>query len=851
LSEEHEKVQMNRLLGYLEQESVYRNEDCVIIIEPTIPYAIQDRSLIRKPDAIILKDNLFVLVELKAFEGDIIADCSRGATWKLKDGQELQPPGRINPFNQADGHRKALLDFLKTHFINNGNAPGWAKKDDYAMHDWIAHHIQSWVVTGEASRPIVTGIDPRNFPSFKVLPLEKVPNALAFLRSPEPLLAPPEMNRFLDALKAKITTRTEWYRGPLIEGQDQFLGLIPKITDWINSEEYNDIDRSLKCIRELDLKPHLIHVIRIWHDKRYASLRQEALLILIEWQYERLGKILDEALRDEDVGIVKFALEYLSHYGHAETVVTLTEMLQKGPIESRVSVIKAIAASGKESVCSVTLDFAEKNLFDKPFKDFQYWFDRAGHTMHGHPDRSKYEEFVRLDQKRLFLIQLCETVISSLGDLNCKRSIPWLKQIIDEPMSMGFESTDYETLESIPSNYYGVFARACESLGRIGIGDETVTELFLERLSTSPEDYQDCIIRALGDLGDQAAVPALLEFVTDRGNHLYDNAVSALSKLRSANAFEKLEESYLSDPLDDSGRWTGEALQNIDRLRFEGVLLNGITSGADLEFKQAFLTALLPIATINSIDVIFPLLKDPILSYRARWILSNLASEPEVHRRAMSLVHSENPMEQASAISVLEDYYLKDPDKLSEFEGKTTTVEVRRVLTALYEETRSIDRILKYAKDPDDEVRSNVFGVFTLRDGKRKEHFFLSSGSGIAERCVLIVDKDGLAIRLTERILFLPKTTISRAIVTEPIEKGRYGLFLVLKGPEKEESYLAVPIPGFKYDTSELCSELLQEVAIMTGRNLGEHKLTEDETKRVATLWSAVPNEPKDADRVY
>src|SRR6266571_3147599 len=151
----------------LSRNSFTGRKDCAIIIEPSIPCTIEGVSFVRKPDAIILKDHTFVLIELKAFEGDIIVDCSRGAIWKSQDGQELMESGRSNPFGQAGGHRKALLNFIKAYVVK-GTAPHWAKKDDYAMYDWTARHVHSWVVTGEASRPVVTGIRPREFPSFKV-----------------------------------------------------------------------------------------------------------------------------------------------------------------------------------------------------------------------------------------------------------------------------------------------------------------------------------------------------------------------------------------------------------------------------------------------------------------------------------------------------------------------------------------------------------------------------------------------------------------------------------------------------------------------------------------------------------
>jgi len=68
---------MNKLIGYLLSTfSSRENEKCDLIIEPTIPELLDGREMPRHPDALILKDNVFVLVEMKGFKGRIIADCS-------------------------------------------------------------------------------------------------------------------------------------------------------------------------------------------------------------------------------------------------------------------------------------------------------------------------------------------------------------------------------------------------------------------------------------------------------------------------------------------------------------------------------------------------------------------------------------------------------------------------------------------------------------------------------------------------------------------------------------------------------------------------------------------------------
>ena len=225
---------MNALLDYLDESFIQRNEDCDIIIEPAIESTIENKDLVRRPDAVIVKDKLFFLIELKAFQGDIIADCSQGGIWKSSDGKGL-PTGRQNPFDQVSGHRTALINFLQTKFVERGNAPDWAKRSDHAKIDWIARTVHSWVVTEEASRPVVTGIDVRRNGWFKVVAVDRVPSELAFLRAQQPLFAPVGFARFLESVGAKATSKNEWYRGPITRETVSLPRLVPKITDMFDS----------------------------------------------------------------------------------------------------------------------------------------------------------------------------------------------------------------------------------------------------------------------------------------------------------------------------------------------------------------------------------------------------------------------------------------------------------------------------------------------------------------------------------------------------------------------------------------------------------------------------------------
>jgi len=144
------------------------------------------------------------------------------------------------------------------------------------MDGWVERHVLSWVVTDEGSKPELIGINPKLCPYFKVVSLDRLPQVLSFLRADPLLLSSAEVRCFIELVGARPVPSSEWYRGLLVESSFGFVGLIPKITNWMDAEEYGTLARALRYVRELELKQHLPHVIRCWHNRSYPDLRKDA-----------------------------------------------------------------------------------------------------------------------------------------------------------------------------------------------------------------------------------------------------------------------------------------------------------------------------------------------------------------------------------------------------------------------------------------------------------------------------------------------------------------------------------------------------------------------------------------------
>ena len=781
---------MMRLINYLEKEFTSRNESCTLIIEPAIPNTIQSRTFLTKPDALILKDNVFCLIEMKGFSGDIIADCSPRAVWKSKEGKVLQSIGSPNPFSQAGRHRRALIEYLQDHFSFNECAPIRAKKDPKRMYDWLVEHIQSWVVTEEASRPILKGINPREFPSFRVLSLDRLPQALMFIRS-DPLLNTQGYEKFINLLEVKKVNKNEWYRSESSGDTVQPLGLIPKISSWLDTGDKQIQLKALKYIRELELKQHRPHIVRCWSKSQFPDIRLESLLILIEWQDEKLGSFLNNGLQDRAIAIVDFSLKYLMTNGYPETVITLEKMLKSGPPEIYPGVLKAITSSGHPDSGSLVYDFAKNTLLNKPFQKFQHFRNMIKSIRLKESTKETHKELNRLISERRKVLNLTQEVINSLGDLHCKESIPWLIEILIKPTSLGFESNDYTELDNT-SNYYSVFEATCKSLGKLGEIPDHVTTFLINRCASSPEDFQWCIIGLLGDLGETAALPTLLQYLKNRESRLFDVTVNALSKISSEDSFDALAETYLSNPFDYSSITIGVVLEKINRDWYINILLDQLDSEKiKNEAKRDYLQALLPVVTLRCAETLFPLLKNNKLSSLAAWNLSNLVEHKYVFTRAMKLTWSRNPIEKASAIWVLEKHFIENSNELERFETEKAHKEVRRAVAALYLSSKSKLKLYKYANDPDKEVRDHVFESF-YEGTMFGEHFIVSDIRKLS-RCNVAIDEESLGIRLIKEVLIISKKDIAEVSVTSD-GKDTYGIYLVIQdGGNFAEQILLVP----------------------------------------------------------
>lgn len=104
------------------------------------------------------------------------------------------------------------------------------------------------------------------------------------------------------------------------------------------------------------------------------------------------------------------------------------------------------------------------------------------------------------------------------------------------------------------------------------------------------------------------------------------------------------------------------------------------------------------------------------------------------------------------------------------------------------------------------------------------------------------MDREGVAIDLSKRVLFIHKSAISRALVTRTDDK-RYGLYLKADEHRDDASYLLVPIQQelFRDERIPFTNDLFQELSRIASTHLAGHGMTDEEMKVLVFLWAAVP----------
>lgn len=836
---------MDKLIANLETEFEARKENCEIIIEPTIPVNSPLYKFTKKsPDAIILKDNVFVIVELKRYDGTIIADCGEKAQWFRKTEKGIKPLGKTNPFYQAKDHMNGFLEFLRSEsFIDNSLAPGWAHRSAERETDWLRRHVRSWVVTLEGTLIEERNLDYFDKKWFQVLPLDKASNALASI-SDDPLFNFVEKQRLLVIIKAKRKPIKEWHRGEPIDVASQ-RSLIPMVTKLMESSNEKENLEALNAVKKYDLKQHRSYVIRCWEQSRNPTIRLEALNILVLWQYE-LGKILNKALSDPSVEILDFALNHLIKDSYPETASGLKSVLTSKTSARKVLALQAIASSGHRYSGGIIYKYAKEHYFNSPFKKFQPWSQKVKAFRESIRDDKIREEFSALEREKFGIYDELCAVIKCLGITHYQKSHPWLLQILSRPTSLGYESDDYEFL-LFESNYYKLYEATCEAIGKLDDPKHIAEEFFLAKLGSVPDDYKWPMIKALGKLGSPSAVPLIAPNIRDIEHHLNGVSINALTDIGTPEAFDKMWEVFIKDPYERSSPRLSDSLKTVDRYRFLDQLLQKIQERGTSESNQQLIDKLnaismtscplnqkpCPFLITGLAETLFPLLKEPSLTEYVPNVLWPLWANKIVFDKALELTQSKDQYEKSGAIGILWQHYKKKPKELIKFASTDEPVEVRRNVVSLLDDPSMHRELYKFSRDEDPIVREYAFHSLQGQNGFLGRYYLVSE-TRPPSKISIGQDENTLCINFESELLFIPKKNLTDFMVAMD-SRGTFGVTFSIIHKESLERVLIVP-EWPSYSREESLNEIIRRI-------IPDYQGTGEAIDSMGGFWDNVPDE--------
>lgn len=796
LGDGKEREQMDQLIRSLNETFQNRPENCRLIIEPKIPYQIDNIKFYKTPDAIVIKDSVICVIDIKNYYGEIIADCQLGELWKNAKGDIIQPwNSKSNPFTQATEYHELIINFLSENIFSN------EKK-------WSKQNVFSWIVTGEASTIKINGINQRENGFFKVIPLDDFSRTLS-IQGTDYKATSENIEKIIKIFEAQKVPIYEWFRVDATEIDIPSKPLVNKITFWMNSDISNNHLKALKYIQELELIQHKRQVLSCFNSSPYEKIRQESLMTLINWQDISLGAVFTDALSDSSDSIVNFSLEYLSKYGYPECFDKLHEMLNYISDHHISKVIKAITKSGHKQSGKILFEYAKKNYFKKPFEPYQNIREDYYDTIQERT-KEKREKYFELREEESHIFNRVILIVKSLGETRSTDCVPWLIKIITQPTSLGFWTDDFNELDQ-KTDYCDIFNSACDALDKIGHTQEDLSGFLLDKLNTSPEYFQYGIIKLIGTYKVVNATSLLKPFLDHSSPNIRVITLRSLENIGSDLAFDILSEAYITKPNSYNGVQTGEALRRLNEDKFVDLIMSQVESeNVKTGFKEIFLQALLSSVSEKCADTLFDLLKAKKLTSKAAWNLTFLIDNDKIFDRAMDLTYSKNPIEQYGAMWALDKHFIGNPKELVRFEKNRPRKRIRETVAYFYAQSDSKQKLFKYANDPSKDVRDEVFRYFT--DKEYLGEFIFASDLRDSSENRVAVDEEYIGIELKNEILVVPKKKILK-IETDTYEDQYHGLYFEVEIEDSaNENMLLIPARHHFFSGSTRVSSLKTKI---------------------------------------
>jgi HEAT repeat protein len=443
------------------------------------------------------------------------------------------------------------------------------------------------------------------------------------------------------------------------------------------------------------------------------------------------------------------------------------------------------------------------------------------------------------------------TVVSVLGQLRCSEAFPLLMAMIQRIEKE--ESNEREYARDILKE---------EIIGSLGkIGDDRALPFLLEALQRCQDHDLIAPIRALGDVGSEQSVERLLPFLECDDNWVKNETAKALGKIRSEKALEPLAKYFVEGP-EEKGLLAVrmpvmEALIATDPEGTEAYMINQLkTRKLDDDVIKRILRLLSQVATEASVDVLFSFAGLENHYVEASWALGERIRTEDVFSRAEGLLESENEFERASGVHIMSSTWGKDLLTQLKQHEKDPGRFVRRAVVDMYfiaDNETSRKRLLGMVRDEDSYVRTTVYHAhFSKPRSVLNECFICYGDSCFRARHVILVE-GAILSELTNpkttdfidddpyeedfNLLVIDVNGIDRVSV---IGNGETGLFVSVSTEKGEQDWLIVCDDSYPLDPNRRVRDFVTELRRLTQRDTLVTKQTDRDKETISLLLSTM-----------
>lgn len=830
---------MDKLVLSLEREFKKLNTECSLIVDVFLPSPrASNDSLKPDLDALAFINGQIAIIELKNFQGRVEPSFVEGQPWLINGTPETELIKKEKTtYDQVKRQRLVLADFLSLFVL------GTLTDKFHANGRKVLSGVFSYVVFPDETE-IVLRSGTEYDTKVEVMNLRQVPRRLHWVTGVDPILTKAEFDRFLSKICAKERSLWDWLDSgdhpmPSVDSSPA----IPVLDDLLSSDQPDDVLKGLSYIKELKLYPYLTYAAE--HATHTDSrIRQESLEILYELDPQMWQNSIVAELYGEESHLMETILGKLCTFtelvGSSRLKDALKKIIENGSFEYSASAIMALARTTGSDVDEYFFSMLRRHIDNGTFRNLDGVISKieelksenilnAGHS----PDYCERSE--RLNREKSIGLNLLKTLIKVFEDRKSGLASDILLELMLHPQKLGLASFENAYKKPADENldYIDLFARASRCL--VSVGTKLPEIDIVQAIGEGSDDYLPFLLSLIDADVPQSALDAVMQLLDRDDSNVRLAAMKALGRMRAKKAFDRILRIYESDV--SRGIFETEAggvLEQISPERFEKYLCRRIDEMENKDDAFFLFYYLRRIATDYSVDTLFRWTSDRFLYMNASELLNRLAMHGTegILEKAEQMLDAPNPRIRASGLLILSDSLIHTAGAISRYE-KDPSEEVRSVVVGLYASLAEEDglfRLLNSSQAADE--RNDIFVGLISINHDRFFNFSVSYADDSGTEAEIVVCRKDLLLKMGENVIAIESSQIERMGVLE-YNDDAMGLYLICGN---QRAYLFAPVSRFSLSSANLyIRDFQSELTKMTGLALKQEDVAAETGAKM--LW--------------